>query len=656
MIRKALIPAAGRGARLDRPNTPKPLVDVGGRPMLLRLLRQLQRVGVEEAVVVVGYEAGKVARAVAADPGLELRVEIVECDSWQLGQAHSLLAARSLLSGGEPFFLSMADHVFDRELVELMARAETSPEGVKVLVDTRLESIRDLGEAVKVKLGGEKVAAIGRELRGFDGVDGGLFVASPALFESLQRAADLHDEAELTDALRHMVARGLVEPVVAEGGEWADVDTPADVVHAEMWLRKKHRRGGGAEAGRERSAGVEASSEPQNDFKFFTGSASATRVVVRRGFLKDPARLGIVPEPCRSSPIFVFTDETVHELYGQRFVAGMRHLGYDVHSIVMADGEESKTLANYLYLVERVLSRGVDERSVFISLGGGVVCNVCGFVASTIYRGLRLVHLPTTLMAQCDAAISHKQAMNGPRGKNLVGSYYPPILVAVDVEALQTLDRKLISDGLAEGLKHAIGQDPGYYRMLSSYRGPIEELGFLEEVVRRNIELKCELMAKDPKEEREGMVLQYGHTVGHPIEHLSGYRLYHGEAIAIGMMVAARVSRIMGACTDELVRRHEELLGRYGLPTRIPRSIRVDDIIDALRYNKKYLVEGTRMALLTDVGKLWCVDGEHAIPVSDRVVAQAAGQCMEVIGGSSETREDERWNPSWQWSRERAAG
>jgi 3-dehydroquinate synthase len=163
-------------------------------------------------------------------------------------------------------------------------------------------------------------------------------------------------------------------------------------------------------------------------------------------------------------------------------------------------------------------------------------------------------------------------------------------------------------------------------------------------------------MAKDPKEEREGMVLQYGHTVGHPIEHLSGYRLYHGEAISIGMMVAVRVSRIMGACTDELVRRHEELLGRYGLPTRIPRSIRVDDIIDALRYNKKYLVEGTRMALLTDVGKLWCVDGEHAIPVSDRVVAQAAGQCMEVIGGSSETREDERWNPSWQWSRERAAG
>src|SRR5262249_60109569 len=124
--------------------------------------------------------------------------------------------------------------------------------------------------------------------------------------------------------------------------------------------------------------------------------------------------------------------------------------------------EESKTIENYGRLVEHVLEKGIDERSILVSLGGGAVCNVCGFVASTLYRGVGLIHVPTTLMAQCDAAISHKQALNGTRGKNLVGSYYAPIRVVVDVEFLATLEDWLIPDGLAVVVKHALRQDPRY--------------------------------------------------------------------------------------------------------------------------------------------------------------------------------------------------
>jgi 3-dehydroquinate synthase len=349
------------------------------------------------------------------------------------------------------------------------------------------------------------------------------------------------------------------------------------------------------------------------DVELVASGVAKTRVALRRGLLEAPELVDLIPDSSASSPVFVFTDETVNRLHGERFLERLRRDGYDANVMILPDGEEAKTLSNYVYLVERVLSRGVDERSVFISLGGGVVCNVCGFVASTIYRGLDLVHVPTTVMSQCDAAVSHKHAMNGRHGKNMVGSYYPPRLVAIDVDVLRTLPDRLIRDGLAEAVKHALAQDDG----------DPSDLDFLEEVVRRNVALKRDLLLLDPKEHREGVVLQYGHTFGHPVEHLSGYRLYHGESVAIGMMVAARVARLLGACGDDLVELHERVIARYGLPTRAPESIRTADVLDSLRFNKRHLTEGTRMALLTDVGKIWNVAGEHIIPVADCVLSEA---------------------------------
>ena len=242
-----------------------------------------------------------------------------------------------------------------------------------------------------------------------------------------------------------------------------------------------------------------------------------------------------------------------------------------------------------------------------------------------------LVHVPTTVMAQADAAISHKQGVNGARGKNLVGAYYAPLRIIVDVDVLATLEDRFVPDGLAEVIKHALAQDRAFIDRLLDYRGSLRDPVFLEGVIRRNIELKCALMARDPQEHQEGMALQYGHTVGHPIEHLSGYRLTHGESVAIGMMVAVRVARILGVCDDETVALHERLISAYGLPTRVPDGIRTPDILAGLRYNKRYLTEGTRMALVSAPGQLWSVDGEHAIPVTDGVLADAIEQTRAVV-------------------------
>jgi 3-dehydroquinate synthase len=624
MISNALILAAGRGARLDRPGTPKPLVDVGGEPLVVRLIRQLEAAGATRIAVVVGYEAAEITRALCARPEVHVSLEIVENPEWEIGQASSLLAARGVMEG--PFLLAMADHVFDP--AHVAAAAALSPDAIDAVaiavVDDRISNVPSIEDAVQATVVGDRIAAIGRRLKSFNAVDAGLFAATPALFDAAATAVERDPGAELCDALDLLAARGRLFASRMEGGTWDDVDTPVALVRAELRLRRERRQSRIA-TGRRAIGGA----EHLETFALVSDEVRATRVAMGRGIVARPWSAPLIPDESASSPCFVFTDETVYELHGRRFVAGLKELGYDVQCLVLPVGEGAKSMANYAYLVERVLSHGVDERSVLLSLGGGVICNVCGFVASTLYRGLDLVHLPTTLMAQCDAAVSHKQGINGAHGKNLVGTYFAPRLVAIDIDALATLSDGLVADGMAEAVKHALGEDAEYADMLLAHHGSAREPDFLEEVVGRNVALKCALMRRDPHEKNEGMVLQYGHTVGHAVEHLSGYRLSHGQSVAVGMVVAAEVSVLMGAARRDLVEAHRTLLGRYGLPTRMPAGISAADVVAAVRYGKRYLTEGTRMALLAGVGKLWRVDGEHAIPVSDRVLAEAVERARE---------------------------
>ena len=610
-LRVAVVPAAGRGARLDRPGTPKPLVEVGGIPLIVRVLEQLAAAGIEEAIIVLGFEAAAVIRALSAHPRLSLRLRFVEEPGWERGLATSLAAARPYVDG--PFVIAMADHVFDSELVAAIAREIPAEGDVVAVVDREPERVFALEDAVRIALDGDRVTAIGA-LDRYDAVDVGLFAATPALFDALD-AAKITGGA-LSDALAVLARANRVRAIHTDGRRWDDIDTPAAAVHAEMRLRGDRRR----QALRRRETPMR---DPEARYRFVTGTPTTTELVVRRGAATgDRVELGIPPDSA-SSPLFVLTDETVNRLYGDRFVGALERDGYDVQRVVMPEGEQAKTLENFGRLTETVLSAGIDEHSVLISLGGGVVCNVSGFAAATLYRGIGLIHVPTTLMAQCDAAISHKQALNGARGKNLVGAYYAPCQIVVDVDFLQTLSDRLLRDGLAEALKHALAQDASYLAWFMVQGRELRDPAFLEHVVRRNIELKCRIMAEDPRECSSGLVLQYAHNVAHAVEYLSGYHLTHGESVAIGMVVAARVSRILGGCGDDLVETHERLLERYDLPRRIPRQIRVPDIIDALRYDKKALTEGVRMALLSGVGRMWQVDHDFAIPVAESVLAQA---------------------------------
>lgn len=611
----ALIPAAGRGARLDRPETPKPLVHVGGEPLLVRLLRQFETVGVKRAVVVLGYDGKKIARELDHHPTLGIEVTFVENPEWESGLASSILAAKDGIR--EPFLLAMADHVFEPELVREMSTVELGKDAVAMLVDASTPDASTVSSAMKVTRNGDRLLRNGRTLEAFDAIDAGLFAASPDLFDALA-AAIAGKDTELNGAINVLAGAGRARVVETAGRYWFDVDTPHTLIRAEMKLRGL-KRGASADA---HGPAAKVDTAPAN-YTFTIGAPTSTKIYVERGFVRDPKKLAFIPKESASSPLFVFTDTRVDKLYADDFVGGLEAQGYLVHRIVMSEGEDSKTLANYARLVEEVLARGIDERSILISLGGGAVCNVCGFLASTLYRGIGLIHVPTTLMAQCDAAISHKQGVNGARGKNMVGAYYAPIAICVDVEVLSTLEDWLIPDGLAEVVKHALGQDSAYLDYLLAYEGDMRDLDFLETVVRKNIELKCKLMATDPHEHHEAMVLQYGHTCGHPIEYLSGYSLSHGQAVAVGMMVAAHVARLLGGSAPDMVDVHRRVISRYKLPIAIPDDIADDEIIDMLKYNKRYLTEGTRMALIDGPGHLWSVAHDFAIPVGEDVLRRA---------------------------------
>ncbi|MFU8805156.1 MAG: NTP transferase domain-containing protein, partial [Bradymonadaceae bacterium] len=240
MFSLALIPAAGRGARLDRPATPKPLVDVGGRPLIIDVLMRLQAAGVTRAVVVVGYRGEQVVRHLTNHPDLDLKIEFVEHAGWQQGLASSILAARDHID--EPFVLAMSDHLFDPALVEHITSADLGADDGVMLVDQQLDEIYDLDDAVKVHLDGERVTDASRNLNGPHAVDAGLFAFRPAIFDALEEALAAREPADLTDAVRLLGARGKLRAVFTDGARWHDIDTPPALIRAEMEYRAKRRK------------------------------------------------------------------------------------------------------------------------------------------------------------------------------------------------------------------------------------------------------------------------------------------------------------------------------------------------------------------------------------------------------------------------------
>jgi 3-dehydroquinate synthase len=279
----------------------------------------------------------------------------------------------------------------------------------------------------------------------------------------------------------------------------------------------------------------------------------------------------------------------VAAFYGRTVSDSLSAAGFTVVQIEIPDGEEFKNSATLNKVYDGLLAAGVDRGSFIIALGGGVVGDLAGYAAATWLRGIPFVQVPTTLLAQVDSSVGGKTGIDHPKGKNLIGAFYQPRLVLIDVMTLRTLDKRQFRAGLAEVVKYGAAVDLKFFEYIENNIDAIiaMEPDALVEIIRRSCELKAHVVELDEKEAGLRAILNYGHTLGHAFESLSGYRgLVHGEAVAVGMALAAKVSSALGFCSRNDEDRIVALIGRCGLSVVIPEFDR-QALLDLLAADKK---------------------------------------------------------------------
>ncbi|MDX2200599.1 MAG: 3-dehydroquinate synthase [Phycisphaerae bacterium] len=298
--------------------------------------------------------------------------------------------------------------------------------------------------------------------------------------------------------------------------------------------------------------------------------------------------------------VFVVADASVAELHRGRIsqVVGDKSL------TTVAPGETSKSLEEAERLYQALGAARVGRDGVIVAIGGGVVGDLAGFVAGTWMRGIRFLQVPTTLEAAIDAAVGGKTGVNTSHGKNMVGVFHQPIGVIVDLDFLATLADRDLRAGLAESVKHAAIRDPGFLEWQETNAGAIlrRDAATLGELIARNVAIKADVVSRDEREAGLREILNYGHTVGHAIEHLMGYELRHGECVALGMIAENEIAVGRGWLGREGAERIRALIAALGLPTRLPTRLDPADIWAACRHDKKNRGGAVRMVVLRGVG------------------------------------------------------
>lgn len=310
-------------------------------------------------------------------------------------------------------------------------------------------------------------------------------------------------------------------------------------------------------------------------------------IVIERGALSS---LG---QRCRAVGMkgvaAVISNPAVAALYGAAVRQSLEAAGFTVAQMEIPDGEEYKNGTTLNRLYDELLAAGIDRGSFVVALGGGVVGDVAGYAAATWMRGIPFVQVPTTLLAQVDSSVGGKTGIDHPRGKNLIGAFYQPRLVLIDVDTLATLDQRQFRAGLAEVVKYGVAIDLPFFEFVEANVAAIlaKEPDILIETIHRCCQLKARVVELDEKEAGLRAILNYGHTLGHAFESLSGYRgLVHGEAVAIGMVLAARISVAEGRCSQDDCSRIFALITRCGLPVEIPCYDR-QQLLNAVAADKK---------------------------------------------------------------------
>jgi 3-dehydroquinate synthase len=282
------------------------------------------------------------------------------------------------------------------------------------------------------------------------------------------------------------------------------------------------------------------------------------------------------------------------------------------------DGERSKTLAQAGRLCDRMLRAGMDRGSVLIALGGGVITDLAGFAAAIYMRGIAWIAVPTSLLAQVDASVGGKTAVNHPECKNMIGAFHQPAAVLCDTDTLATLPDEEFRTGLAEVVKHAVIRDADLFALLEAQADAIlaRDPAVLEAVVARNVRIKAEVVMADERESDLRRILNYGHTIGHALE--TRLKVRHGRAVALGMVAEAHIALGRGLIGGAVADRQDGLLKRFGLPTRLDEAPDVEACLVLVKHDKKAVAGRHHVILPTALGRV-----EVFSDVTDREICEA---------------------------------
>jgi len=307
--------------------------------------------------------------------------------------------------------------------------------------------------------------------------------------------------------------------------------------------------------------------------------------------------------------LVVITDSTVNRLYGRTLGQALEDDGFRASTLEVPPGEEQKSLENAGRLYQELTTVRAERTTPILVLGGGVIGDLAGFVAATYQRGVPLVQLPTTLLAQVDSSVGGKVAVDHGQLKNMIGAFYQPEMVIADMSTLKSLPDEELVNGLAEVIKSAAIRNSEFFSFLEENIEKIKSLDedILEEVVFQSVKIKAEVVAEDELDMDLRHILNYGHTIGHAVESASDFKMKHGEAVAIGMVAAARISNKLGMFGDTEVKRLQKLIEQAGLPTEMP-DLGVEEIIQAMQHDKKVREGKARFVLLKSIGNAAVTD------------------------------------------------
>ena len=323
-------------------------------------------------------------------------------------------------------------------------------------------------------------------------------------------------------------------------------------------------------------------------------------VFIGTGILGKPhAALTIKP----GSLALIVSNATVAPLYLDALKRSLT--GVNVHSLILPDGEQFKTQENWAQIIDELIDIGATRDATVITLGGGVIGDLGGFAAASYMRGISFIQIPTSLLSQVDASVGGKTGYNHPKGKNLIGAFHQPDTVVIDIDTLCTLPEREFAAGLAEVVKIAAIRDADFLQWLENNCSAIakRDPDAVAYMIRNSVANKADVVAEDEREAGVRALLNFGHTFAHALETLTGYEQFlHGEAVAIGMLVAARLSEQRGMCESGVSARLATLLKSFGLPMNIPDNVSTNDMLTLMKLDKKVIAGAFRLILLRGAG------------------------------------------------------